>query len=196
MRITVASLKGGTGKTTTAAHIAAGLHRTFGSVVAVDADRQGSLLHWAETAVWPWLTVSLPTKTIHEQIGRLVADAAGCAVIDTPPGDLGVVASAMRAADLVLIPIQPTTADLDRMSETLSLAADVCAVTDAPVKVLLTRVVPRTRARSLTRQALTDGGFHVLNAEVRQSQAMALSHGSPLSALGDYEAVLSELIEP
>src|SRR5690606_30306425 len=142
MRITVASLKGGTGKTTTAAFLAAGLANTGGTVVAVDADTQGSLLRWAERADWPWLTVAMPTKTIHTSVAQLMAGVEHL-VIDTPPGGLQVITSALKAADTVLVPVQPTTADLDQMAETMDLAADTAAVTGARIVVLLTRVVPR-----------------------------------------------------
>jgi chromosome partitioning protein len=137
--------------------------------------------------------VAMPTRSIHRQIGQLVGEAD--AVIDTPPGDLGIVASALRAADLVVVPMQPTTADMDQLAETLSLADDVAAATDLDVLILLTRVVKNTRARSLTREALEEAGHRVLASEVPQSQSLALAHGRPIEDLGPYRDVVAELVE-
>ena len=48
--IVVANLKGGSSKTTTAAHLAAALHESGLKVLCVDADPQGSCLRWSEAA--------------------------------------------------------------------------------------------------------------------------------------------------
>ena len=45
MRLAITNLKGGTGKTTTAVHLAAGLGR-YGRTLLVDADPQGSATEW------------------------------------------------------------------------------------------------------------------------------------------------------
>ena len=49
MKITVANVKGGVGKTTTAMFLAAGLAR-HGRTLLVDADPKGSALRWSEQA--------------------------------------------------------------------------------------------------------------------------------------------------
>lgn len=193
MRVALGGLKGGVGKTTSATYIAAGLARRNEGVVLIDADPQGSALRWSERAEFPWLTVALPTKTIHRQIDQLGGE--GHVVIDTPPGDLGIVASAMKAARTLVIPVQPTAADMDQLAETLSLAGDVAALNDLRVLILLTRVVKGTKARSQTREALVDAGLDVMESEVAQAQALALAHGQPIQDLGSYEAVVEELIE-
>lgn len=193
MRVAFAALKGGTGKTTSATFLTAGLAARGEDVMLIDAEPQGSALAWAERADSPWLTVALPTKTIHRQIDQLAGNRH--VVIDTPPGDLGIVSSALRAVKTLVIPIQPTTADMDQLAETLALAEEVQALNDLRIMILLTRVIKNTKAQTQTRAALVDAGREVLDSEVFQSQAMALAYGQPVADLGPYDAVVSELIE-
>lgn len=193
MRVAFCGLKGGVGKSTSATYLAAGLAAKGDQpVVLIDSDPQGSALRWAEQADFPWLTVALPTKTIHRQVDQL--GLGKHVVIDTPPGDLGIVSSAMRAVDTLVIPVQPTNADLNQLAETLALAEDVAALNDLRVYMLLTRVVRRTKALTNTRAALVDAGMNVLTAEVPQSQELALAHSKPITSLGPYADVLDELL--
>ena len=139
MRLAVINLKGGTGKTTSAVYLAAALARR-GRTLLVDADPQGSALSWSDQAEGlPFTVAALPVKTLHRQLPGL-AQGFAHVVVDTPPGDLGVVRSAALAVELALIPIPPGLMDVDRLRPTLELLAEVEPLNPLGVQVLLTRV--------------------------------------------------------
>ena len=191
MNLAVVNLKGGTGKTSTVMHLAAELGEEGESVFVVDADPQGSALDWANAL--DWQATAHPKNTIHRQAWiRGVADHV---VIDTPPGDLGIATSAMRAADMILIPIQPTGGDFAQFAETAQLVEEVQALNDARAAVLLTRVVKRTLASIQVREALAPFGIPVLNSTVPQAQAFAMSYGSQVATGTAYADVLAEIRE-
>jgi chromosome partitioning protein len=193
MRITLAAMKGGPGKTTSAVHLAAAMHAAGESVLLVDADPQGSAMHWMERIDAPWWWIAMPSTSLHKQVPvqakQLGADHV---VIDSPPGDPGIVTSAMKAASVILVPVQPTSADLNQVAETLALADDVATLTEARVVVLLTRVITRTLAAREARTVLEGDGLTVLQTVAPQSQTLALSHGHPVEP-GVYADVLDEL---
>lgn len=185
----VVNLKGGSGKTSTVIHLAAALRETGESVLIVDGDPQGSALDWANTLGWD--ATGLPRNTIHKQ--PWLSTSHQNVLIDTPPGDLGITTSAARAADLILIPIQPTSGDFSQYAETVNLIEQVQALTDAPAFTLLTRVVKRTVAAGQIRDALKPFGVPVLTSEIPQAQALAMAYGLPITDPGQYRNVLAEL---
>jgi chromosome partitioning protein len=113
--IVVLNQKGGSGKTTIAIHIAAGLlaqpiatQSRPARVLLVDADPQASALDWAAARKAPLFPViGLPKATLHRELPEVAADYA-YTVIDGPPKVNDVAKAAILAADLVLIPIQPS----------------------------------------------------------------------------------------
>lgn len=198
--ITVANLKGGSSKTTTAAFLAQALHDAGLSVLVVDADPQSSALRWAEASGWPMATVGLPVRTLHAQLAG-IAGGRDVVVIDTPPLELqsGIVHSALRAADLVVVTTAPTPMEVERVAAVRAAIDDVASLRldgRAPTAVvLLTRTVANAVSTGVWRDALTTAGWRVLTAEVRRLEAIAQAAGDPIRDTGPYAAVAEEVLD-
>lgn len=197
---TVANLKGGSSKTTTAAFLAQALHNAGLSVLLVDADPQSSTLRWSEDAQWPMATIGLPLRTLHDQLVG-VAEGRDVVVIDTPPLDSqsGIVHSALRAADVAVITTAPTPMEVERLSAVREALDDVASLRGDgnPPKsvVLLTRTIAQAASTEVWRHALEEDGWHVLTSEVRRLEAIAQAAGDPINEVGPYAAVANELLD-
>lgn len=113
MIISLLNQKGGVGKTTLAVHLATALALRGRRVLLVDADPQGSALDWSASRQGALLVpvVGLPTKTLHKEIQAHVRHYDDI-VIDGPPRVNELARAAILAADIVLIPVQPSPYDV------------------------------------------------------------------------------------
>src|SRR5262245_29996881 len=122
--ITLASRKGGAGKSTLTAHLAAFAHSQGRRCLIIDADPQGSLALWHSRR--PDRQPALATA--EHGIDRLLAHAMveGCqwVFIDTAPTMRLVAQEAIRAATLVVIPARPGFFDLAAVRETIAIARE------------------------------------------------------------------------
>jgi chromosome partitioning protein len=197
LRLTVCNLKGGTGKTMSSVYLAAGLSRR-GRTLAVDADPQGSLLSWSEEAAaagteFGFPIVALPVKDLHRRTRHFIGDYEHL-VVDTPPGYQAIVRSAVLAAEAVVIPVQPSLMDLDRLRPTVELLAELAEINDVSVYAVMTRVRRGTRSARETRTVLEeDMGLEVLSTEVPLREAFGMSFGLEPGPLMEYEEVLEEI---
>jgi chromosome partitioning protein len=199
--IAVVNLKGGSSKTTTTAHLCAELHGAGLRVLTVDADPQGSSLRWAEAAGWPWPTIGLPVRTLHTQLGGL-AVGYDVVVIDTPPlqTQSGIVASALRAADLVIVPTAPTPIEVERLPAVREALDDVGPLRldgrPPAARVLLTRTVAGAVSTGVWRDCLSEDGWSVMKVAVPRLEALSQSYGDLIRpGLGPYALVAGELLE-
>jgi chromosome partitioning protein len=122
--ITVASRKGGAGKTTLCAHLAAFAQSQGHRCQIIDGDPQGSLTLCNRLRA----DAAFPSATAERGIDRALAMAqvagAEWVFIDTSPTMWVVVQEAIRAATLVLIPARPGFLDLEAVRETVKTARE------------------------------------------------------------------------
>jgi chromosome partitioning protein len=126
--ITIAQQKGGAGKSTVAAHIAVALFQQGKRVTLIDIDPQGSLTMWhnlREEKFGKGYTGMNFVSSSGWRLGAALSTAktnSDFVVIDSPPHTETEAKSAIRAADLVIIPMQPSPADLWATQATLDFA--------------------------------------------------------------------------
>jgi chromosome partitioning protein len=124
--ITVAQQKGGAGKTTLVAHLAVAWAKRGERVAVVDIDPQASLTQWfaARARVKDAAPIDLRCVAgwrLAGEIDRLSRDFS-MVVVDSPPHAETEAKIAVRAAQLVVIPVQPSPMDLWATKVTLDLA--------------------------------------------------------------------------
>lgn len=197
--IAVVNLKGGAGKTTSAAFLAHAFARQGKKVLCVDADPQGSLLEWSDEAGWDIDVVGMPTKNIHRKLAGMLIDSYDVIVIDTPPVEerAGIVHSAMLAADTLVLTLAPTMMELKRVTATLNTIEDVDGLRSQPldVHVLLNRTVNNAASTRAMRDALEDAGLHVLRAEIPRREVIGQAFCLPITRLHNYDTAAQELAE-
>jgi chromosome partitioning protein len=123
MIIVVAALKGGVGKTTTAAYLSA-LAAASRDTTLVDADPQGSAADWLPNTGDAQLEgvelVEAPTeRLLSRALDRLGDDDV--AVVDTPPGHDRLLAKALDYADVVVLPTRVGGVEAPRVDAVLAM---------------------------------------------------------------------------
>ena len=136
-----ASRKGGAGKSTLAAQLAAHVHRPTRPCMIIDDDPQGSLTLWNE--LHPEL--ALPLKAVKRNIAHTLKKAKRDGVewvfIDTPSNNSVSVVEAIETATLTIIPCRPGLFDVDAVRETIAIAQQV----RTPYAVVFNAAPPKRR---------------------------------------------------
>ena len=124
--IVITSQKGGSGKTTLAAHLAVEAERSGdGAAWLIDTDQQATLTTWHDRreAETPALfEVALPR--LPQALAQMETEGAAYCFIDTAPAHSEQNKGVIQLADLVLIPVRPSPADLWAVSSTVELVKD------------------------------------------------------------------------
>ena len=154
--ITVASSKGGPGKTTVAQLIVGMLAAEGVAVVALDADPTGGLSRWA-ARIYEGPAFTCHHEAEDARLAHLIhrcGQEAQVVVVDTAGFGNRAATVAMTAADGVLIPMVPGEGDVTEAARTVELVSGVASAArrDIPARVVFNRV----RATTLSKHAATE----------------------------------------
>jgi chromosome partitioning protein len=122
--ITMASRKGGAGKSTLTAHLAALCQQAGHRTVVIDADPQGSLTLWHSLRPDRQPDLRSGARGIERALAHAMVDGYEWAFIDTAASMWVVAQEAIRAATMVLIPARPGFFDLNAVRETVAAARE------------------------------------------------------------------------
>ncbi len=193
--IVFASRKGGTGKSTLAAHLAALNARAERNCLLIDADPQGSLTLWHRLRKSGEPPLQNGIHNLTETIENARQAGFEWVLIDTPPLVSNEVSDAIAAATLVVIPARPAVFDLNAIKETIA----VSHAAHKPFAVVLNVVPPKrlgddSRMAANARRTLTALGAPVWSGQITQraNLALALDEGE---GADEYEAQSAAAIE-
>ncbi|MBI4739864.1 ParA family protein [Candidatus Woesearchaeota archaeon] len=158
MIITIASFKGGVGKSTTALHLAA-YFQLKAPTLLVDGDLNRSALQWAAAGL-------LPFKVVDEKAAVKAARQYEHIIVDTParpdPSDLKTLA---EGCDLLVLPTSP---DALAMGAMLQMVESLQGLT-ADYKILLTLIPPHpSRVGEEARASLERAGLPLFKTGIRR----------------------------
>ena len=177
--ITVANLKGGVGKTTATLHLAtaaqmAGIQTT---IIDVDPDQQAAA-KWGDSR-----TAERPAviSAVHSRIPQAIAEAerggAELVFIDTAAFEQKILTASIHVAKLILIPCRPTAQDVQYLTAT----TDIVANLQKPAVVVLNQVESRLPETEQARALITKLGVSLvpmyLSKAVAYQRAIAAGLG-------------------
>jgi chromosome partitioning protein len=168
--LAILNQKGGSGKTTISTNLAVALQRDGAKVVLVDADPQGSSRDWNEANGGDLLpVVGLDRETLPKDL-QVITNTYDWIVIDGAPQIAKLSAAAVKAADIVLIPVQPSPYDIWACADLVDIIKARQQVTDGIPKAafVISRAIKNTRLAGDVAQALEDYNLPVFKALTTQ----------------------------
>ena len=172
--ITVAQQKGGAGKTTLVANLAAALAATR-RVAVLDIDPQHTLARWHALRAGRGAAITLSDQAgwrLAATLDRLQA-THDVVLIDSAPQVDADARRAIRAANVVLVPVQPSAPDIWAAGATLQIAQEE----KRPAHLVLNRVGPGARTRDATARELSVHGLTVLPQTLGNRAAFSHAFG-------------------
>lgn len=203
--ISVLNQKGGSGKTTISTNLAHAFLLDDYKVLLVDSDPQGSLRDWHEAGEGNLLPViALDRETLPKDL-KAVSDGYDFVIIDGAPQIAKMSAAAVKAADLVLIPVQPSPYDVWACADLVDIIQARQEVTEgSPLACfIISRAIKNTKLGNEVKSALADYGLSVMKACTTQKVAYptTASEGTTVfndpnsSAAKEIKAIKTEIME-
>lgn len=146
MIISILNQKGGVGKTTIAVNLARYFTKIGKKTLIVDSDPQGSALSWHERSNGDLMDMVCLSKTTFLKDIEMFTDSYDYIFVDGVPRVSPLTICAIRCADIVLIPVQPSPYDIWATEEIVRHAKDRHQITNGKLKAafIISRKITNT----------------------------------------------------
>ena len=190
MILALVNLKGGVAKTTSSLYLAA-VYAQKGTTVLLDADPQGSASDWVATVEDSGTELPFDVKVVNQRTMSRAAADHEYVIIDTPPGNPAIVDAAIAAADLVLVPTDASSLDIQRVWPSVEAATRA----DKPVAVLMVRTRSNTLSLAASTEIFEEAGIAVIETRIPLREEIKVAYGTIPTNFHGYENVANDLLE-
>lgn len=154
--IAILNQKGGSGKTTLSTNLARAFHRQGYKTLLIDSDPQGSARDWHAAGNGDLITVvGLDRPTLDKDIKSVSRDYEWV-FVDGAPQLAEMSIAAIKCADIVLIPVQPSPYDIWAAEDLVDVIKERQKITDGRPKAafIISRQITNTLLGKEVREAL------------------------------------------
>ncbi len=191
--VAIVNQKGGVGKTTLATNIATKLHLNNTKVLLVDSDPQGSARDWYESGKSDLRVIGMDRPKSLEKDLKAISKGFDWVIIDGVPQIKEISVAAIKCADLLIIPVQPSPYDILATIDLVEIIKERQEITDGKPKAYfcVNRKISNTSLGKEVFPALRKLGLPVMESSTTQRVAYSenVSQGKTVFDTGNTQAI-------
>lgn len=191
--VAIVNQKGGVGKTTLATNIATKLHLENKKVLLVDSDPQGSARDWYELGDSELKVIGMDRPKSLEKDLKSITHSFDWVIIDGVPQIKEMSIAAIKCADLLIIPVQPSQYDINATIDLVDIIKARQEITNGNPKAYfcVNRIIGNTRLGKKIFQALEELGLPIMKSSTKQRIAYSenISQGGTIFDTDDKQGI-------